>query len=646
MRVAHVLVALALLVSGCAPATPVASPSPSAEPPIVRVTFDMKPLGLAQVEMVTDGVRTRIRYPSEKPGGRDEPAPFSVSDGLTQVMCDPTGCRRDAAEPTPLPGTPAFERQCPKGEQTGTGELLGRRTTLWRCAGEGTQATELTLDAEFPSIQLKRTSRSGQDWAATAFEAGITVPADYFSLDGPGMEFVPAKPRRVTPPKPGTRGAVLPRFSGGELQMTDYTAGPAAIVIGEESQLRAALARMRRVTGGRLPTVVGVLQLHVPADEAPEMAPFEVPVALNSDEGNAWEKGVSDGQRWPVSLFCAAAGKGCTAVAVWDLSDAELAAELAKLVTQASASGIRANRVVYEFVWAVPEPAEGGGPITPGRMEYLWDGVRSRTNLPGRDDHPVLHQVWDGEALLTNEGGKLKREIGVRPRQPAKPAPGEPPAGCSDAQPTGPQRFLDRPVSTWHCAGSGMQSTTIWVDDELQMMVKSETETGEMWTRAISIETGVIVPADTFSTEVPGQRAPQPRTVRPPKQGKPGAEPSAVTGGKLRLSDYTKGPGIVLVGDEDQVRLALERLLPFTDGRRPPIAGVINLAGPPYEIPKDPFAVPVAWMDDGAAGDAWRKLLLETPQTVIFCAAGARCWALPLPMLTDASIKAELAKLR
>lgn len=55
----------------------------------------------------------------------------------------------------------------------------------------------------------------------------------------------------------------------------------------------AALARMRRVTGGTLPTVVGVLQLRVPADEAPEMAPFEVPVALNSDEGNAWEKGVS-----------------------------------------------------------------------------------------------------------------------------------------------------------------------------------------------------------------------------------------------------------------------------------------------------------------------------------------------------------------
>lgn len=139
----------------------------------------------------------------------------------------------------------------------------------------------------------------------TSVETNVTVPPDFFSLEPPGRKFVPAQPKQVRPPRAGTKGTVLQKVGGGQLQMTDYTKGPAVLVIGDEVQLRPALARMQRVTGGNLPTVVGVLRPSSdPAHPVPTK-PFDVPVAQMADPDAVWEK-LSEGQNWPVALFCRA----------------------------------------------------------------------------------------------------------------------------------------------------------------------------------------------------------------------------------------------------------------------------------------------------------------------------------------------------
>ncbi len=282
---------------------------------------------VTELVTVTDGVRTRTIYPKSKDGA--ESTLVNVSDGTTQVTCDSAGCRRSAAAEPEGPGTRAFETQCPQAKQTGTTEVAGRPATVWSCEG-GSEPSELIFDAEFPSVQLKGTSAGYISWEVTAVETNVTVSADFFALEPRGRKFVPAKPKRVTPPKPGQPGAVLDKVGGGQLRMTDYTEGPAVVVVGGEGQLRPAFARLQRVAGDKLPTMVGVL--HPSSDPARPVPtePFVVPVGQMADPDAVWEK-VSEGQNWPVALFCRAKATTCVSIAVWDLSDAELAAELAKV---------------------------------------------------------------------------------------------------------------------------------------------------------------------------------------------------------------------------------------------------------------------------------------------------------------------------
>lgn len=329
VKAAISLVLTALLASGCASVPMAPTPTPSATAPkssgIIRVTTTVTAENsVTELVTVTDGVRTRTIYPKGEDGA--ESTLVNVSDGTTQVICDSAGCRRDAAAEPGGPGTPAFETQCPQATQTGTTEVAGRPATVWSC-GDGS-APELIFDAEFPSLQLKGTSAGYMSWEVTSVETNVAVPADFFALEPPGRKFVPAKPKRVTPPKPGQPGAVLEKVGGGQLRMTDYTKGPAALVIGEESQLRQALARMQRVSDGGLPTVVGVLRPSSDPEHPVPTEPFAVPVAQMEDPDDVWET-LSEGQNWPVALFCRANAATCTAIAVWDLSDTELAAELA-----------------------------------------------------------------------------------------------------------------------------------------------------------------------------------------------------------------------------------------------------------------------------------------------------------------------------
>ncbi len=275
--------------------------------------------------VVTDGVRTRTLYPAGEDGAESQL--INVSDGTTQVICDSAGCRRDAAGEPSGPGTPAFETQCPQAQQTGTTQIAGRTATVWACAGGESGPSELIFDAEFPSVQLEGTSAGYVSWEVTSVETNVTVPSDFFALEPPGRKFVPARPKQVKPPKPGQRGAVLAKVGGGQLQLTDYTKGPAVVVIGGEAQLRPAFARMQRVADGKLPTLAGVL--HPSSDPAPTK-PFDVPVAQMEDPDVVWEK-IGEGQNWPGALFCRAKATTCTSIAVWDLSDAELAAQLAKV---------------------------------------------------------------------------------------------------------------------------------------------------------------------------------------------------------------------------------------------------------------------------------------------------------------------------
>lgn len=338
VKAAKLLAGLALVMAGCASAPTTAPSSGSAAPspavsgarPITRLTVALTMFGSRQqLQRVTDGVRTRTIYVDAK--GVEDRQLFNASDGTTQVSCDSAGCGRSPAEPVAIPGTPAFEQQCARAEKTGTGELLGRRTTTWKCAGNGMKFIDITLDAEYPDVILKGSSENDAvTWEATAFESGITVPADFFAIDRPGLTFPPATRKPVNPPKAGKAGSVLPKLGGGELRMTDYTNGPAVIVIGEESQVRPALARMRRVAEGELPALVAVLQFHdVPGAGTPS-EPFDVPVALNAENGKVWQDLTASGT-WPVALFCPAAATTCTAISVWELADDELAAELAKV---------------------------------------------------------------------------------------------------------------------------------------------------------------------------------------------------------------------------------------------------------------------------------------------------------------------------
>ncbi len=321
---------LLLVASGCTSvqATPTPSATPTGSSGIIRVTGTIKAKGSAmEMVTVTDGTRSRTLYPAGDDGAESELV--NVSDGTTQVTCDSAGCRRDAASEPSGPGTPAFDTQCPQAKQTGTTQIAGRTATVWSCAGDEGRPSELLFDAEFPSVQMKGTSAGYMSWEVTSVETNVTVPPDFFALEPPGRKFVPARPKQVKPPKPGHRGAVLQKIGGGHLQMTDYTKGPAVVVIGGETQLRPAFARMQRVADGKLPTLVGVLHPSDPAHPAPTK-PFDVPVAQMEDPDAVWEK-IGEGQNWPVAMFCRAKATTCTSIAVWDLSDAELAAELAKV---------------------------------------------------------------------------------------------------------------------------------------------------------------------------------------------------------------------------------------------------------------------------------------------------------------------------
>ncbi len=343
VNVARYLVLLALVASGCASvqatSTPGATPTPSAistpsatstgSSGIIRVTGTMTAQGsAAELVTVTDGVRTRMLYPAGEDGAESEL--INVSDGTTQVTCDSTGCRRDAASEPSGPGTPAFETRCPRAKQTGTTQVAGRAAVVWSCAGGESGASELIFDAEFPFVQMKGTSAGYVSWEVTLVETNVTVPPDFFALEPPGRTFVPARPTQVKPPKPGERGAVLQKVGGGQLRMTDYTKGPAVVVIGEETQLRQAFARMQRVADGDLPTVVGVLRPSSDPTHPEPTKPFGVLVAQMDDLDSVWET-LTEGQNWPVALFCTAKAATCTSIAVWDLSDAKLAAELAKV---------------------------------------------------------------------------------------------------------------------------------------------------------------------------------------------------------------------------------------------------------------------------------------------------------------------------
>lgn len=334
VKAAKSLVVLAVLVAGCTTA-PTGTPSPTSSAgsasaaPIVRVKYEMRLNGkqLSSQEFVTDGVRTRSSY--VVPDGKREKTWFTVADGVTEATCEPNGCRRGPDERPSLPGSPQFERSCPQAKQTSTGELLGRPTTVWSCAGTGSQLSDVVRDAEFPFIVLSATPANGYPpLTATSFEAGVTVPPDYFSLDGPDVTFIAARPATVTPLKPGQPGTVMPKLGGGEVRLTDYTKGPAILVLGDQDGIRSGLARMQRVTGGTLPTVIAVADAPGPDSEPAE--PFPVPVALDDGTGKLWYE-LAAGQSRPLALFCQAAATTCTAVGVWDLSDAELAAEIAKV---------------------------------------------------------------------------------------------------------------------------------------------------------------------------------------------------------------------------------------------------------------------------------------------------------------------------
>ena len=329
------LVVVVLLLAGCAAGSPAVSPYPSASGPrpITRLTVYFGPSDSprsGQLEITTDGVRSRTRHPGS--AGRDELELFDASDGTTHVRCDSMGCLRFEVLPGPASGTGGFESQCPNGRQTGTGEFVGRRTTIWACTPDGGEPTEAVFDAEFPDTMLRATLNAGYHWEAESFEVGVQVPPDFFSIDRPGLKWVKPSPTGVTPPKPGGAGAVLPVFGGGTMRMTDHTRGPALIVIGGEDELRGALARIERVRSGSLPKLVGVLQLPSgPGDYLPKQ-PFGVPVAIYDydRDGESWLD-MTGGQRTPVAVFCRAAGKGCTAIAVPELSDAALASEIAAL---------------------------------------------------------------------------------------------------------------------------------------------------------------------------------------------------------------------------------------------------------------------------------------------------------------------------
>lgn len=334
MKAANSLVVLAVLVAGCATAptgipTPTASAGSAAAASIVRVKYELRIGGkqLSSQELVTDGVRSRSSY--VVPDGKRERTWFTVADGVTEATCGPNGCRRGPDERPSLPGSPQFERSCPQAKQTSTGELLGRPTTVWSCAGTGSQLSEVVRDAEFPFVVLSATPANGAPpLAATSFEAGITVPPGFFSLDGPDVTFIAAKAATVTPLKPGQPGTVMPKLGGGEVRLTDYTKGPAILVLGDEDGVRSGLARMQRVAGGTLPTVVAVLEASGPGSEPTE--PFPVPVALDDGTGKLWYE-LATGQSRPLALFCQSAATTCTAVGVWNLSDSELAAEIAKV---------------------------------------------------------------------------------------------------------------------------------------------------------------------------------------------------------------------------------------------------------------------------------------------------------------------------
>lgn len=331
MKAAKLLVGLALLVAGCSPASPAApAPSPSGERPITRLTVFFGPGDFPRsghMEITTDGVRSRTR----QLGGSaaDELTMFNASDGTTQVLCDSTGCRRHEVSTTAASKAAESERECPNRKQTGTGEFVGRRTTIWSCSPEGGEQNEVVYDAEFPDVMLKGTLTAGYQVEAESFEVGVDVPEDFFDLDRPGLTWAKPKPATVKPPKPGKSGAVLPAPGGGELRMTDYTNGPAVIVVGGEDQARWALTRIRRAVTDRPPTMVAVIQLRHDGTGAPT-EPLDVPVGLNPDDGKVWQD-MTAGQVWPVAVFCRAAAKGCTAISMTTLSDEQLAAEVAKV---------------------------------------------------------------------------------------------------------------------------------------------------------------------------------------------------------------------------------------------------------------------------------------------------------------------------
>ncbi|MFT4296552.1 MAG: hypothetical protein QM582_14185 [Micropruina sp.] len=336
MTSAKYLVVLMLLAAGCAPVAPAGSPTPSATPsgprPITRLTAYFGPADSprsGKTEITTDGVRSRTRYP-DNPGSELEL--FDASDGTTQVRCDSRGCLRFEVLPAPDSPVSAVEKQCANAEQTGTGEFIGRRTTIWTCTPTGGEPTEAVFDAEYPETMLKATLTAGYQWQAESFEVGVQVPDDFFAIDRPGLKWRKPTPTKVTPPKPGKTGAVLPAVGGGTIRMTDYTQGPALIVIGGEDELRGALARIDRVHSGSLPKLAGVLQLPgSPRDSLPGQ-PFGVPVGLYDTEqdGESWLD-MTGGQQMPTAVFCRGVGKTCTAIAVPELADAELAAEIAKL---------------------------------------------------------------------------------------------------------------------------------------------------------------------------------------------------------------------------------------------------------------------------------------------------------------------------
>lgn len=329
--------AAVLLLAGCttAPtASPESSPTSSGSRPITRLTAFFGPADApksGQLEVTTDGVRSRTRYPGRD--GVDELEMFNASDGTTQVICDSMGCLRHEVLPDTASEAEASERACPNGKQTGTGEFIGRRTTIWTCTPEGGEPMEVVFDAEFPDTRLKATLNAGYQWEAESFEVGVQVPEDFFDIDRPGLNWVKPDPTKVTPPKPGKPGAELPALGGGELRMADYTKGPAIIVVGSESEVRGALSRIERVRGTSKPTVVGVVQLPSgPRDEYLPKQPFGVPVAIydTDQDGDAW-LGLSTTQHTPAAVFCRADAKGCTAIAVPTLSDEQLASEIAKV---------------------------------------------------------------------------------------------------------------------------------------------------------------------------------------------------------------------------------------------------------------------------------------------------------------------------